>query len=82
MPYSEPTNLAIVACPGGEAFANAVITHLRNMYKHRFTLKNDVISKRYQMQKEELIRKINLDSDIQTSDVCMRGSVESYRPPI
>ena len=74
MPYSEPTNLAIVACPGGEAFANAVITHLRNMYKHRFTLKNDVISKRYQMQKEELIRKINLDSDIQTSDVCMRGS--------
>ena len=82
MPYSEPTNLAIVACPGGAAFANAVITHLRNMYKHRFTLKNDVISKRYQMQKEELIRKINLDSDIQTSDVCMRGSVESYRPPI
>ena len=82
MPYSEPTNLAIVACPGGEAFANAVITHLRNMYKHRFTLKNDVISKRYQMLKEELIRKINLDSDIQTSDVCMRGSVESYRPPI
>ncbi len=82
MPYSEPTNLAIVACQGGEAFANAVITHLRNMYKHRFTLKNDVISKRYQMQKEELIRKINLDSDIQTSDVCMRGSVESYRPPI
>ena len=46
MPYSEPTNLAIVACPGGEAFANAVITHLRNMYKHRFTLKNDAISKR------------------------------------
>lgn len=82
MPYSEPTNLAIVACPGGEAFANAVITHLRNMYKHRFTLKNDVIAKRYQMTKEELIKRINLDSDVQTSDVCMRGSVESYRPPI
>ena len=43
MPYSEPTNLAIVACPGGEAFANQVIVHLRNMYKHRFTLKNDVL---------------------------------------
>lgn len=81
MPYSEPTKLAIVACPGGEAFANQVIVHLRNMYKHRFTLKNDVISKRYQMQKEELIKKINLDSDIQTSDVCMRNSVGSYRPP-
>lgn len=82
MPYSEPTNLAIVACPGGEAFANAVITHLRNMYKHRFTLKNDVISKRYQLTKEELVRRINLDSDVQTSDVCMRGPVDAYRPPI
>ena len=42
MPYTEPTSLAIVACPGGEAFANEVITHLKHMYKHRFTLKNDV----------------------------------------
>ena len=44
MPYSEPTNLGIIACPGGAAFADEVITHLRHMYKHRFTLKNDVIS--------------------------------------
>ncbi|QTQ14959.1 ribose-phosphate diphosphokinase [Treponema parvum] len=82
MPYSEPTNLAIVACPGGEAFANAVIVHLRNMYKHRFALKTDVISKRYQLTKNDLIRRINLDSDVQMSDVCMRGSVDGYRPPI
>ena len=54
MPYSEPTSLAIVACPGGEAFADEVITHLKHMYKHRFTLKNDVVSKRYELTKEEL----------------------------
>ena len=54
MPYSEPTDLAIIACPGGEAFADAVITHLKHMYKHRFTLKNDAISKRYDLSKEEL----------------------------
>ena len=53
MPYTEPTSLAIVACPGGEAFANEVITHLKHMYKHRFTLKNDVVSKRYGLTKEE-----------------------------
>ena len=60
MPYSEPTDLAVIACPGGESFANAVIKHLKNMYKHRFTLKNDAISKRYSLDKNELIKDINL----------------------
>lgn len=82
MPYSEPTNLAIVACPGGEAFADEVITHLRHMYKHRFTLKNDVISKRYGIDKNELIKQINFGSDVNTSDVAMRGATDKYRPPV
>ncbi|MBP5587396.1 MAG: ribose-phosphate diphosphokinase [Treponema sp.] len=82
MPYSEPTNLAIVACPGGEAFADEVITHLRHMYKHRFTLKNDVISKRYELDKNELIKKINFQSDLDTSDVALRGATDKYRPPV
>ena len=82
MPYSDPTNLAIVACPGGEAFADEVITHLRHMYKHRFTLKNDVISKRYGLDKNELIKQINFGSDINTSDVAMRGATDKYRPPV
>ena len=82
MPYSEPTSLAIVACPGGEAFADEVITHLKHMYKHRFTLKNDVISKRYELTKEDLVNRINLHNDLQTSDMCIRGSTDKYRPPV
>ena len=82
MPYTEPTSLAIVACPGGEAFADEVITHLKHMYKHRFTLKNDVISKRYELTKEELVNHINLRNDLQTSDMCIRGSTDKYRPPV
>jgi ribose-phosphate pyrophosphokinase len=82
MPYSEPTDLAVVACPGGEAFANEVITHLRHMYKHRFTLKNDVISKRYALDKDKLTQQINLENDLKTSDLCVRGMVDKYRPPV
>ena len=82
MPYSEPTSLAIVACPGGEAFADEVITHLKHMYKHRFTLKNDVISKRYELTKEDLVNRINLHNDLQTSDMCIRGATDKYRPPV
>ncbi len=81
MPYSEPTNLAIVACPGGESFANEVITHLRHMYKHRFTLKSDVIAKRYDLEKDRLIQQINLENDLKTSDLCIRGMTDKYRPP-
>lgn len=82
MLYSEPTNLAVVACPGGESFADEVITHLRNIYKHRFTLKNETISKRYQIDKNELVKQINLGSDINTSDIAMRNATDKYRPPV
>lgn len=82
MPYSEPTTLAVVACPGGEAFANEVITHLRHIYKHRFSLKSDAISKRYQMNKDELLQQINLNNDLQTSDLYIRGTIDKYRPPV
>jgi len=81
MPYTEPTSLAIVACPGGEAFANEVITHLKHMYKHRFTLKNDVISKRYNMDIQKLIEDINFRNDMVTSDLVVRGAIDKYRAP-
>ncbi len=81
MPYSEPTNLGIIACPGGAAFADEVITHLRHMYKHRFTLKNDVISKRYNMDRQKLIEDINFRNDMVTSDLVVRGAIDKYRAP-
>ena len=82
MPYSEPTDLAVVACPGGASFANEVITHLRHMYKHRFSLKSDVIYKRYNLEKSEIVQRINLDNDLHTPDLCVRGMIDKYRPPV
>ncbi len=82
MPYSEPTNLAVVACPGGEKFANEVISHLRHMYKHRFSLKSDVIAKRYELDKNKLVQQINLENDLRTSDLCIRGKIDEYRVPL
>ena len=81
MPYSEPMNLAVVACPGGERFADEVITHLKHMYKHRFTLKNDVISKRYEMSKDDLVKKINFENDIDAPELYIKGDVTKYRAP-
>ena len=81
MPYSEPTDLAMVACPGGESFANEVIAHLRRMYKHRFSMKNDVISKRYGLEKDKVTERINFHNDIDTGDLCLRGAIDKYRAP-
>ncbi len=81
MPYSEPTNLGVIACPGGAAFADEVITHLRHMYKHRFSLKTDVISKRYGKDKDGLIEDINFRNDMDTSDLILRGAINKYRTP-
>ena len=81
MPYSDPTNLAIVACPGGEAFAQKVIEHLKHMYKHRFNLKRDALANRYNLTKDEVVRKLNFMNDLSTSDLCLRGSVDKYRTP-
>ncbi|WP_294429284.1 ribose-phosphate diphosphokinase [uncultured Treponema sp.] len=82
MPYSEPTNLGVVACPGGAVFADEVIAHLRHMYKHRFALKSDVISKRYNLEKEKLVQDINFRNDLATSDLVLRGTIDKYRPPV
>lgn len=82
MPYSEPTNLAVVACPGGEKFADEVIQHIRHMYKHRFSLKADVLSKRYSMDKATLVHEINMHNDLNTSELAIRGAIDKYRPPL
>lgn len=81
MPYTDPTNLAVVACPGGESFADMVIVHLRHMYKHRYNLKRDVISKNYAIERETYIRNLNLHNDTISSNICGKGDINKYRTP-
>ncbi len=81
MTYSEPTNLAIVACPGGEKFADETIKHLNHIYNRRFRQKSDVLAKRYEVDRISLVKDINFYNDLTTSDICIRGDITKYRPP-
>jgi len=36
MNYSNPSNLGVLACPGGEVFADEVISHLKKGYRRSF----------------------------------------------
>lgn len=81
MTYSEPTELALLACPGGESFADEVIKHLHHIYSRRFRQKSDVLAKRYEVERTNLVKDINFYNDLQTSDICIRGDVTKFRAP-
>ena len=81
MTYSEPTELAILACPGGEKFADETIKHLNHIYSRRFRQKSDVLAKRYETDKTDLVKQVNFFNDLQTSDICIRGDVTKFRAP-
>ncbi len=81
MNYSEPTRLAILACPGGEKFADEVIGHLKHLYHRRFDRKATLLSKRYTLEKDEVIKQINFSNDIITPHINTTGTVQQFRLP-
>jgi len=60
MKYFNPANLAIIACPGGEVFANEVIEHLCNKYKHSRKQTEEELAKRYNITIEQAALHIDL----------------------
>ncbi len=81
MNYSEPIKLAILACPGGEKFADEVIVHMKRIYRRRFDRKAANLAKRYAISKELVIRKINFQNDIAMSSAVSPGDLNSFRMP-
>ena len=64
MKYSNPANLAIIACPGGEVFADEVIAHLKKLYRRNNERTAADLAKRYGRTIEEVIERINFINDI------------------
>lgn len=81
MNYADPTKLGLLACPGGERFAEQVVRRLATIYRHRFERKVQVLADRYHMSKELVIRKINFENDVQSSLLTIPGNVNEYRAP-
>lgn len=81
MPYSEPTDLKVIACPSATSFCDTVVRHLKIIYKHRFTLKLDALQRAYNIDKTELIRKMNMDNDIAGGSLVIDPKTTEYRTP-
>jgi ribose-phosphate pyrophosphokinase len=63
MNYSSPANLAVLACPGGEVFADEVIFHLKQYYHHKFDKTVAALAKKYGMDTDAVIRQIGFLND-------------------
>ncbi|MCL2808824.1 MAG: ribose-phosphate diphosphokinase [Treponema sp.] len=64
MKYFNPANLAVIACPGGDVFADEVIEHLRHKYRHSRKQVIDSISKKYAIDPVQSALQIDLINKI------------------
>lgn len=81
MSFSNPAEIGVIACPGGEAFANEVIPILRNLYKRNFERKANDLAKRHKISREEIKRQMNLTKDLLSNRPDIHSTPEHYSPP-
>jgi ribose-phosphate pyrophosphokinase len=67
--YSNPANLAVIACPGGEVFANEVTIHLKKLYRRYNKRLAAELAKRYNMSIDKVIEQINFINNISGSHI-------------
>lgn len=67
-------------CLGGEHFADAVIKHLKHIYVEKLNRKIDKLIKRYNLQKERLIRDINFYNDLIFPDYMKITRLKKFVP--
>ena len=81
MNYFNPANLAVLACPGGEVFADEVIGRLKKVYRHSYDHMIAELTKHYSLGQEEAARQVNLINDALSPGRQFQNGVGQYRSP-
>jgi ribose-phosphate pyrophosphokinase len=81
MNKTNPASLAVLACPGGEVFAEEVITHLKREYHLRFEKMAAALARQYDMDSGSAIRRINFINDVLSPFNNLPGDIDKYRSP-
>jgi len=81
MNYINPANLAVLACPGGEVFADEVIVHLKKVYHRSFDNMTDELAKRYGQDSQTTVRYVNFINDVISPPRHVSGNPGHYRGP-
>ncbi|MHB9293229.1 ribose-phosphate pyrophosphokinase [Hollandina sp. SP2] len=81
MNYSSLTNLALVACPGGEVFADEVILHLQEGYLHNFELMASELAIRYNLDVHTVAARINFINDVLSPIQYVTRKADGFQTP-
>jgi ribose-phosphate pyrophosphokinase len=80
MNYTNPANLAVIACPGGEKFADEMVNHLKKLYRHNFENTAAELSRRYNIDISQIALRINFVNDATCAFRQGGGTIEKFRP--
>ncbi len=80
MSFKSSESLGIIACPGGEDFANEIIRHLKQIFIRRFEKRAQTLATKYRRSVTEVVEMMNFDRDLNTSRAIGPG-VRETRPP-
>ncbi len=81
MSFTNPNEMGVIACPGGEAFANEVIPILRNLYTRNYERKANELAKKHKLGKDEIKSEMSLTRDLLSNHLDTRVSPDAYEPP-
>ena len=79
MPDASQSEIGILPCPGGMEFAKTIYSHLETITAEKMEERARALSKLYGLPKAEMIRQINLASDILLSSGDLDEPVDQHR---
>ena len=79
---AELAQIGILACPGGLSFAQRVLGHLESISRDKLEERVKVLAKSYQIPRAEIIRQMNLASDILPTAGYMDEPIDQQRSNI
>lgn len=81
MSFANPAQIGVIACPGGESFANEVIPILRNLFRRNYERKANDLAKALNLSKEEVKWRMSLTKDLIANRPDLSTNPQTYEPP-
>jgi ribose-phosphate pyrophosphokinase len=79
MPDVSQSQIGILPCPGGLAFARKVYAHLDSMTREKFDERIGQLSRTYRLPRTEIVRQVNLMDDMLLSSGDLDEPVDQHR---
>jgi ribose-phosphate pyrophosphokinase len=73
--------LGILACPGGEHFADTIIGHLQIGARDEFEERVALLARKFALPEKEVVTRINMTRDAEEPQISHTGPSDRYREP-